>query len=164
MFSITGNEMNKKWKTKVLQNLGRGNKVHYARCANGECHELYAVQKQLWVTSGKDFFLWLLDCLQPSIFVFQYFFFLIHELGGSIHTKCEGVGRGACLFPLTPVRLAHTSLDFLNVSSSFPRLWTSFLLNPFNLRMNDEARLGNTGMKPPQRYFRMVLFVLEHFT
>ena len=119
--------MNKKWKTKVLQNLGRGNKVHYARCAKGECHELYAVQKQLWVTSGNDFFLWLLDCLQPSIFVL------------------------ACLFPLTPVRLAHTSLDFLNVSSSFPRLWTSFLLNPFNLRMNDEAKLGNTGMKPPQR-------------
>ena len=112
---------------------------------------------------GKGLFLWLLDCLQPSIFVFQYFFF-IHELGGSIHTKCEGVGRGACLFPITPVRLAHTSLDFLNVSSSFPRLWTSFLLNPYNLRMNDEARLGNTGMKPPQRYFRMVLFVLEHFT
>ena len=97
-------------------------------------------------------------------FCFPVFFFLIHELGGSIHTKCEGVGRGACLFPLTPVRLAHTSLDFLNVSSSFPRLWTSFLLNPYNLRMNDEARLGNTGMKPPQRYFRMVLFVLEHFT
>ena len=101
-----------------MQNLGRGNKVYYGRCANGECHELYPVQKQLWVTSGKDFFLSLLNCLQPSIFVFQYFFFN-HELGGSINTKCEGVGRGACLFPLTPVRLELTLLEVLNVSSSF---------------------------------------------
>ena len=157
MFSITGNEMNKKWKTKVMQNLGWGNKVYYARCANGECHELYPVQKQLRVTSGKDFFLSLLDCLQPPIFCFPVFLGVgIYELGGSINTKCEGVGRGACLFPLTPVRLALTLLDFLNVSSSFPWLWTSFLFNPFNPRMNDEARLGNTGMKPPQQYFRMV--------
>ena len=74
MFSMTGNEMNKKRKTKVMQNLGRGNKVYYGRCANGECHELYPVQKQLWVTSGKDFFLKLLNCLQPSSFVFQHFF------------------------------------------------------------------------------------------
>ena len=147
MFSITGNEMNKKWKTKVMQNLGRGNKVYYGRCANGECHELYPVQKQLWVTSRKDFFLSLLDCLQPSIFVFQHFF-LIHDLGGSINTKCAEVGRGACLISLTPVRLALTLLDFLNAFSSFPWLWTSFLFNPFNPRVNDEARLGNTGMKP----------------
>ena len=39
-----------------------------------------------------------------------------------------------------------------------------FLFNPFNPRINDETMLGNTGMKPPQWYFRVVLFVLEHLT
>ena len=98
------------------------------------------------------------------LFLFSSIFFLIHDLGGGIHTKCAGVGRGACLISLTHVRLALTLLDFLNAFSSFPWLWTSFLFNPFNPRVNDEARLGNTGMKPPEQYFRMVLFVLEHCT
>ena len=159
IFSITGNEMNKTWKTKVMQNLGRGNKVYYGRCANGYI---------LAISRSKTNMGYLRKGLFPltlRLFAALYFCLPVFFSWFTSWTEVSiQSARGAYFFPLTPVHLALTLLDFLNVSSSFPWLWTSFLFNLFNPRMNDEARLDNTGMKPPQQCFRVVLFVLGHFT
>ena len=72
---------------------------------------------------GKGLFPLTLKLFAALYFCFPVFFYFFDSRAGREYQyKGRGGWTGACLFPFTPVRLALTLLDFLNVSSSFPWL------------------------------------------